>query len=142
MSSQLYIDPFHADSPAVEEGSNLSIYFDGEIGEELVNWAWLSGDDPFKQGGAHAACVASAAFDDIYHPAKGHKGRNARRLVSALREGPEAVLNFVRHKRNLRGLWAVDAKCKKEVKGVRGRAVLALAMAEVRARGIPCPNEI
>lgn len=142
MASQLYIDPFYPDASTIEKGSTLDMYFDGEIGEELVNWAWLCGDDPFKQGGTHAACVASAAFADIYQPAKGRKGRNARRLVSALREGPEAVLNFVRDKGNLRGLWAIDAKSKRERMCVRGRAVLALAMAEVRARDIPCPNKI
>lgn len=142
MPSQLYIDPFYPDASTIEKGSPLDMYFDSEIGEELANWAWLCGDDPFKLGGTHAACVASAAFADIYQPAKGHKGRNALRLVSALREGPEALLNFVRDKQNLRGLQAINAKSKRERMGVRGRAVLAMAMAEVRARGIACPNKI
>lgn len=142
MSSQLYIDPFHADAPTIEEGSTLAMYFSGEIGAELVNLAWLCGDDPFRQGGLSAACLASAAFSDIYEPAKGHEGQNAQGLVSALRESPEAVLNFVRDKRNLRGLWAVDAKSKRERMGVRGRAALAMAMADLRARGLPYPNEI
>lgn len=142
MANQLYIDPFHADAPTIEEGSNLAIYFAGEIDAELVNWAWLCGDDPWRQGGMKGATVSTEAYTDIYNPAPGRRGRNARRLASALREGPGAVLNFVRDKRNLRGLWAVDAKSKRARMKVQVRAALATVMAEARSKGIPCPNEI
>lgn len=141
MATQLYIDPFHADASSIEKGSHLDMYFAGEVGADLVNWAWLCGDDPFRQGGMKEAAISTGAFADIYEPAKGRAGRNARRLTSALKAGPEAVMNFVREKRNLHGLWAVDTKCKKQLKGVRRRAVLAMVMADLRAKNIPCPNE-
>jgi hypothetical protein len=141
MSYQLYIDPFYAEAPTIEKGSSLDLYFAGEVGEEYVNWAWLCGDNPFRNS-MQDACVSSAAFNDIYNHAKGRAGKNRRRLVSALRAGPRAVLDFVRDKQNLRGLWGVDSGSKGARKKVLGKAVLAMAMVDVRAAGLPCPNEV
>lgn len=141
MSYQLYIDPFYAEAPTIEKGSSLDLYFAGEVGEEYVNWAWLCGDNPFRNS-MQDACISSAAFADIYDPAKGRAGKNRRRLVSALRAGPRAVLELVRDKRNLHGLQGVDSRSKRERNKVLGKTVLALAMADVRAAGLSCPNEM
>lgn len=125
----------------IEDGSMLDLLDQQVCGVDAVNLAWLAGDDVFKQGDLHAACLAEAVIEDIENP----RNENARRLRIALRQGPEATLNFVRNRDNLKGLRVLKV-LGKQVKGIKKtmhkRAVFALVMADVRARGLFCPNSI